>query len=98
MMSTRRQFLQSLSAGGALLALSGRAARADVPAMSKEAQRAMTPEQALTALKEGNERFVNGRMLQRDLIAQVRATDAAQYPFGAVRGSLDSRVRPQVFF
>lgn len=95
-MSTRRQFLQSLSAAGALLALSGRTALADVPAMSGEKQRDMTPDQALARLKQGNERFVNGRMLERNLMAQVRATATAQYPFAAVLGCIDSRVPPEL--
>ncbi len=95
-MSTRRQFLQSLSAAGALFALSGRTALADVPAMSGEKQRDMTPDQALARLKEGNERFVNGRMLERNLMAQVRATATAQYPFAAVLGCIDSRVPPEL--
>ena len=97
-MSTRRRFLQSLTGGVALLAVSGRAALADVPATSREKQRHMTPEQALAELREGNARFVNGRMLERNLMAQVRATAAGQYPFAAVLGCIDSRVPPELVF
>ncbi len=97
-MTTRRQFLQSLSAAGAFLAVSGRAASAEVPAMTKKAQRDMRPGQALALLKNGNERFVNGRLLQRDLMAQVRATAAGQYPFAVVLGCIDSRVPPELVF
>jgi carbonic anhydrase len=97
-MPSRREFLQTLSAAGALLALSGRAALADVPAMSKVAQRDMTPEQALAQLREGNERFVAGKMLERDLMTQVRDTAHGQYPFAAVLGCIDSRVGPELVF
>jgi carbonic anhydrase len=97
-MSTRREFLRSLSAAAALAAVPGRAAFADVPAMSREEQRNMTPEQALARLKEGNERFVGGRMLPRNLMAQVRATAAGQYPFATVLACIDSRVAPELLF
>ena len=100
-MRTRRQLLKSLpvaGAAGALFAVSGRTVSAEVPAMSREAQRTMTPEQALRTLKDGNERFINGRMLKRDLMAQVRATASGQFPFAVVLGCIDSRVPPELVF
>jgi len=66
--------------------------------MSREAQRNMTPDQALGALKDGNERFINGKMLQRNLMDQVRATASGQYPFAVVLGCIDSRVPPELVF
>ncbi|MCI0454864.1 MAG: carbonic anhydrase [Candidatus Dadabacteria bacterium] len=97
-MANRRQFLQSLSAAGILLAVSGSSVQSEVPVMSKEAQGDTTPDQALALLKEGNERFVSGKMLKRDLMAQVRATAWGQYPFAAVLGCIDSRVPPEFVF
>jgi len=97
-MTTRRQFLQSASAAGALLAVSGRTAWAEVPVMTQKAQAAMTPDQALALLVEGNERFVHGKLLQRDLMAQVRATASGQHPFASVLGCIDSRVPPELVF
>lgn len=100
-MITRRQLLKSLpvaGAAGSLFAMSDSTASAEVPAMSKEARRKMTPEQALRALKDGNERFVNGKMLTRDLMAQVRATASGQFPFAVVLGCIDSRVPPELVF
>jgi carbonic anhydrase len=58
---------------------------------TKESQTAMTPAQALAALKAGNARFVAGQPLKRDLPAQVKATAAGQYPFAVVLSCLDSR-------
>jgi carbonic anhydrase len=66
--------------------------------MSEEMQRKMTPEQALARLREGNERFVGGKMLDRNLVAQVHATARGQYPFAAVLGCIDSRVPPELVF
>ena len=97
-MTTRRQFLQSVSAAGALLAVSGRPAWAEASVMTKKAQSSMTPDQALAALKQGNERFAAGKLLQRDLMAQVRATASGQFPFASVLGCIDSRVPPELVF
>jgi carbonic anhydrase len=97
-MSTRREFLQSLTGAAALLAASGGAAFAEVPAMSKERQRNRTPEQALAELKAGNERFVSGRMLARNFMTQVASTSAGQFPFATVLGCIDSRVAPELLF
>jgi len=100
-MMNRRQLFKLLpvaTAAGVILTVSGRTLAAEIPAMSKELQRNMTPDQALSALKHGNERFVNGKMLQRDLIAQVRATASGQYPFAVVLGCIDSRVPPELVF
>jgi hypothetical protein len=74
-MMNGRQLLKLVPAAtvaGALFTVSGRTLQAEIPAMSKESQSNMTPEQALGAPKDGNERFVNGKMLQHNLIAQVR--------------------------
>jgi carbonic anhydrase len=100
-MMNRRQLLKLMpaaAAAGALLTVSGRALAAEISAMSEEAQRNMTPEQALSAIKDGNERFVNGKMLQRNLMVQVRATASGQYPFAVVLGCIDSRVPPELVF
>ena len=101
MNNTRRKLLKSIPAAGvagALFALSGSAISAECPAMSKKAQMAMTPEQALQSLKDGNERFINGKMLNCDLMAQVRATASGQFPYAIVLGCIDSRVPPELVF
>jgi len=69
-----------------------------VPAMTQEAQAAISPAQALQRLKDGNARFVAGVSLPRDLRAQVTATGGGQYPFASVLGCIDSRVPPELVF
>ena len=69
-----------------------------VDALDKEAQDAITPAKALEMLKEGNERFVNGNMLNRNLMAQVSQTATGQYPYAVVLGCIDSRVPPELVF
>jgi carbonic anhydrase len=58
---------------------------------TKASQAAMTPQQALEELREGNARFVAGAPRVRNFPAQVKATAAGQYPFAVVLSCLDSR-------
>ena len=73
-------------------------ARTSAPLMSRERQSAMTPSDALQRLRDGNERFIAGRSLRRDLPGEVRATASGQYPIAAVVSCLDSRVSPEMVF
>jgi carbonic anhydrase len=65
---------------------------------TKDSQAAVTPSRALDMLKEGNARFVGGKMKARDLKAAVMATAAGQYPVAAVIGCMDSRAPIEVVF
>ena len=58
----------------------------------------MTPDMALRELKEGNERFVSGKMLRCDLMKQVLDTANQQSPIAALVGCIDSRVPPEMVF
>lgn len=95
----RRQFLGRggvfLLTCGAGLGLRLNTARAQstqsCAAQTSESQAAITPDIALEYLKEGNARFVEGRMRNCDLLEQVGQTGAAQYPFAAIVGCIDSR-------
>lgn len=67
--------------------------------MTKAKQAAMTPEAALQLLKEGNERFVSGASIRRDLPAQVKATGHdGQFPIASVISCIDSRAAPSHVF
>ncbi|MGA8180410.1 MAG: carbonic anhydrase family protein [Desulfobacterales bacterium] len=102
----RRNFMKntggSLLAAGmgsslALSALQAHAAQAAVT-QNKETQDATTPQKALQMLKDGNARFVQGNMLQRNLMRQVKATGGGQFPFAAIVGCIDSRVPNELIF
>jgi carbonic anhydrase len=88
----------SLGAVAACLTLAGAPAAAAVTAQTAASQAAMTPDEALRLLQEGNARFVAGTTVRRDLAAQVRETSAGQHPFAAVLGCIDSRVPPELVF
>jgi carbonic anhydrase len=72
--------------------------KSDVGVMTRESQAAMKPAEALQKLKEGNERFVAGHSLDRDLPAEARATAGGQYPFAAVVTCVDSRTSAELVF
>jgi carbonic anhydrase len=103
----RRRFLRgagsALIASGAVSALalsagSARAAHHEAVTQTKETQAATTPEKALQMLKEGNVRFVQGKMLERDLMQQVKATGNGQFPIAAIVGCIDSRASNELIF
>jgi len=66
--------------------------------MTKEAQGTMLPQEAIERLKEGNRRFVQKQMIERDLNAQVDDTSTGQVPFAVVLGCIDSRVPAELIF
>lgn len=66
--------------------------------MSKELQTKMKPGDALKKLKDGNERFINGKMKKRNLNTQLKITAAGQYPFATVVSCIDSRVSSELIF
>ena len=85
----------------ALIAIAGTGCSALTPhgaTMTQTAQKATTPGQALKKLKEGNERFVSGKPLKRNYLAQVNETSKGQYPYASVVSCLDSRTSTELIF
>lgn len=58
---------------------------------TRELQSALTPAQVLQLLREGNQRFLSGKRLSRDLGRQISATSAGQHPLAIVLSCIDSR-------
>ena len=69
-----------------------------VDVTTREVQDKLTPTRVLQVLKDGNERFVSGRRLQRDLIRQVDATSDGQHPMAVVLSCIDSRSPAEILF
>jgi carbonic anhydrase len=55
-------------------------------------QAALTPDDVIKALKEGNERFVDNNVTARDHSAMVREAAAGQFPKAVVLSCIDSRI------
>ena len=66
--------------------------------LTKEIQEKITPSEAIDRLKEGNKRYVNQTMLNRDLKEQVQITAGGQAPFAVVLGCIDSRAPLELVF
>ena len=75
-----------------------RAAASSAGTQTKESQALTTPQEALQKLKEGNMRFVEGKMLKRNYNAQVKETAKGQYPLAVVLSCLDSRTSSELIF
>ncbi|GAA5146158.1 SulP family inorganic anion transporter [Prosthecobacter algae] len=65
---------------------------------SREVQDALTPQRVLEIFQEGNDRFLNGTRLSRDLGRQVDATSLGQFPMAVVLGCIDSRAPVELIF
>lgn len=74
------------------------APRQQAPTQTADSQAALSADDAVRMLREGNERFVSGAPAARDLAAQVQQTASGQYPFAIVLGCVDSRVPIEVVF
>jgi carbonic anhydrase len=69
------------------------------PAWAQKAQPALTPEQALTKLFQGNERYVRHKEEHPDeSLARRKELIGGQHPFAVILGCADSRVPPELLF
>lgn len=59
---------------------------------------ALTPEEALQILKEGNDRFIQNLKINRNNLQQVNDTSEGQWPFAAVLSCSDSRTSAELIF
>lgn len=65
-------------------------------ALSKEQRDAMTPDQVIAMLKEGNERFRAGKLDTHDYLAQKRSSTGGQYPAAVILSCIDSRAPAEI--
>ncbi len=61
-------------------------------------QPAITSEDALKSLREGNYRFISNLQTNRNLLQQVNETRNGQYPFAAILSCIDSRTSAELIF
>ncbi|MGE0426270.1 MAG: carbonic anhydrase family protein [Reyranellaceae bacterium] len=97
-MISRRYICGSLALAVPFVAGAARAQAPECQIFTKDRQTATTPAEALARLKAGNERFVAGKSINCDLMAQVRATATGQAPYACIVGCIDSRVPPELVF
>lgn len=66
--------------------------------LNKKTRDALTPEIAISMLKDGNSRFVNNLKINRNLLNQVNETSAEQHPFALILSCIDSRTSAELIF
>ena len=66
--------------------------------LTKEAQSAITPKQAIEILKQGNQRFVQNLKVNRNLLQQANETSDGQHPFAVILSCVDSRTSAELIF
>ncbi len=66
--------------------------------VTQEQQQAMTPDGVLSALKEGNTRFVSGKTNDAKTTARIAAGVSGQYPKAVILSCLDARVPVEQVF
>lgn len=64
----------------------------------REQQARLTPARALDLLREGNERFVKGERLYRDLARQMNALGEGRPPLAAILACSDARASTELIF
>ena len=90
--------LGGCKAGETMLPETASAQARPVVALTKEARDQMTADQILAKWKEGNVRFREGRKIQRDFLAEQRATASGQFPAGVLLSCIDSRAPAEILF
>ena len=67
-------------------------------ANTKKTQAQMTPDSSLQELINGNHRFTQKNVVDRDLMQQVKETSTGQYPHSTILSCIDSRVSSELIF
>jgi carbonic anhydrase len=65
---------------------------------NKDRQEKITPDIAISYLKEGNMRFLNNLKINRNLLKQVSQTSEGQFPFATILSCIDSRTSAELIF
>ena len=68
------------------------------PLITSAAQAKITPDQVIARLKQGNQRFLSGKQLQKNYIEKAERTFKAQHPAAIILSCIDSRVPPELVF
>ena len=66
--------------------------------LTKALQDQITPQEAISLLQKGNQRFVRNLQIDRNLLQQVNETSEGQHPFAVIISCMDSRTSPELIF
>jgi carbonic anhydrase len=90
---TRRGFLTfaGITSAGTILGAIPGGRLVDAAALTKAQRDTLTPDDIITLMKKGNERFRLGQESPHDYLAQQRASAKGQYPAAVILSCIDSR-------
>ena len=94
----RREFLQrsgALAMSGLLASVAG-TTLAYADALTKEQRAALSPDQILAQMKEGNAHFRRGYRKNRNYLNEAKASAKGQYPAAVILSCIDSRAPAEV--
>ncbi len=66
--------------------------------ITAEEQSNLSPDDVIELLKEGNQRFINNNLIDRDHILQAKRSTKGQFPLAIVLSCIDSRVPVEYIF
>jgi carbonic anhydrase len=66
--------------------------------LTKEMQDNISPDEAISLLKEGNSRFIKNLKINRNLLQQANDTSDGQHPFAVILSCIDSRTSAELIF
>ncbi len=95
---SRRRFLRLLGGAAGALTLAGGAEKLLAAGEVPKPQNVLSPDAAWERLKQGNQRYVDGGMLQQDFAAERKSVAGGQNPFAGILSCADSRVAPELAF
>ena len=89
----RRGFLTAtaIASAAAIVGVAGGTRVAYAFPLTKEKRDKMTPDDIITLMKQGNERFRQGKESPHDYLAQQKETAKGQYPAAVILSCIDSR-------
>ena len=88
---------------GSVIFMASCSGNKESPQVSKEQEKphqvvVNSPDDALAELKNGNDRFMNDKLINTDYKEQIEHTKSDQHPHSVILSCLDSRIPPEIIF
>ncbi|MBV7485361.1 carbonic anhydrase [Bordetella sp. BOR01] len=96
---SRRTWLKAGAIAGTAAMLATMAVvpgEAEAASLTQAQRDAMTPDQVIDMMKQGNARFRAGKPQQHDYLAQKRSSAAGQFPAAVILSCIDSRAPAEI--
>lgn len=85
-----------LGVAGIAMSVEGAGSPVAAASLSEATRDALTPDQVIQSMLDGNARFVSGKRRERDVLAEVKSSSLGQYPAAIALSCVDSRAPVEV--